>query len=200
MKHQVNYLSLSLLDNFQSDLEEVSLSPNLSIARLDLDSLSDPRAAIILGNDAINFAKALAAQGNHPTDGTAFRLVPYEISPINVVHRLAELSNHVLQWHFAGEVADPLHQNYNRNADVHWFTSALTAMRLLKRGLVGRYPARSVGEPGVSTVPGGIVISSPDEDIDYIPSIKNPSNKYISIIRTSCAVEQSRHRALSNHI
>src|SRR3989304_2191579 len=103
MKHQVNYLSLSLLDNFQSDLEEISLSPNLSIARLD--SLSDPRAAIVLGNNAINLAKALAAQGNHPTNGTAFRLIPYEISPINVVHRLAELSNHVLQWHFAGEVA-----------------------------------------------------------------------------------------------
>jgi len=163
MTTQVDYLAVSLLDNFKCDLDAIPLSAGLSIMRLD--KLSDPKAHYLFGKEAIEFSNKVV---NEPSSPNTHRLIPFEVGIGGVVQRPVELSNHTLYWRFIGEVPDPPYKNFDPNAAAKSFRDTLTALRLLKPEFVGRYPTRIIGDPSVSTVPGGFVISSPIEEPEYL--------------------------------
>ena len=163
MATQVDYIAVSLLDNLMCDLEVIPLSPEFSIVRLD--KLSDPRAKYIFGEEAIKLSNKIVTE---PFSPNSYRMIPIEIGVMNSVLRPSEISNHTLYWHFVSEIPDPPHENFDQHAASKAFSNALTALRLLKPGFVGRYPARIIGDPSVSTVPGGFVISMPIEDPEYL--------------------------------
>jgi hypothetical protein len=93
MSQQVDYLALSLLDNFDCDQEQVQVSQNLSIVRID--KISDPRVSLVLGEEAIDISRERVGKTRSPAVGT---LMPYQIDVGNTVLRKAEFSNHALQW------------------------------------------------------------------------------------------------------
>jgi hypothetical protein len=175
MATQIDYLAVSLLDNFTCDLETIPLSPELSIVRLD--KLSDPKAKYIFGEDAINLSTKIVTD---PSSTIGHQMAPIEVGVMNFILRPVELSNHTLYWRFIGEIPDPLYENFDQRAAPIAFSNALTALRLLKPGFVGRYPTRIIGEPGVSTAQDGFVISMPNEDPEYLsPNFHKISQAYV---------------------
>lgn len=176
MKHQVDYIAFSLLENFQCDVDNIQIAPNLSIVRLS--ALDDPRATFIFGNEALSVSKSMVTENTSPG---SVRLVPFGLDPAHTTYRPVELTDHTFQWHFVGEIDEPLAKNFEHHTEATWFVDALTALRILKPEFVGRYPTYSIGDPLVTTVPGGFVISSPIESINYAGSnlIRISSRPYI---------------------
>ncbi|MBC8552416.1 MAG: hypothetical protein H8D23_22540 [Candidatus Brocadiales bacterium] len=174
----INFLSLSILNNFICYADKIILTPKLSIIRLD--KISDPRAVAILGDEAIELAKDVDPRayksGSH-------KLIPVRFG-VDFVHRAIEISNFALQWQYVDEGLENFPNDFERTANLVWFSSAITSLRLLKKEFIARFPTQSVGDPNTSTVQGGLVISSPIEEEDFITS-KVPHLASVYVLTTS---------------
>lgn len=176
MKHQVDYIAFSLIENFQCGVNDIQIAPNLSIVRLS--ALDDPRATLIFGNEGLSVSRSMVTEDTSPN---SVCLVPFGLDPTNTIYRPAELTDHTLQWHFVSEIDEPLGNNFEHHTERTRFDNVLTALRILKPEFVGRYPTYNIGDPLATTVPGGIVISSPTENINYLGAnlVTSSSRPYV---------------------
>ena len=174
MPTRIDHYSIALVDNLETDIDEVNFSDNLRIIRLDL--ITEPRAVELLGEETFKVAQQIQAEG--PLDQGRYRTAPYRPSTMmhQVVNRVAELSNHALEWRFAGEVADPFNENYGRGRPMKFFSDVITSLRLLKAGLVGRFTSIHIidGDPSGLEVPW-----SKGEILFYRPSLMNIDDRYV---------------------
>lgn len=160
MSSLIDFLALSPLENFRCRLPTVALTPNLSIVRTD--AIDDEQAVILLGQEAVAAARHMVEATEEGQPETLVQ-VPFSAGPGEVVLRPASLTSHNLQWRLVENYGGPHVPIDHLNASTH-FGYALTALRLLKAGWVGRLPTRVIGDPRASTVQGGIVISCPVEE------------------------------------
>ena len=173
MPTEIDHYSIALIDNLEADIDEVALSGNLRIVRLDL--LTDPRAEKLLGKETLSITREIQIQG--PLSEGRYRTVLYRPSMMwPIVHRLAELSNHALEWRFVGEVADPFNTNYDRDTPINLFSDVITSLRLLKSGLVGRFTASHIIQGDPSGIEGPW---SKGETLYYQPSPMNMFERYV---------------------
>ena len=174
MPTRIDHYSIALVDNLETDIDEVNFSDNLRIIRLDL--ITEPRAVELLGEETFKVAQQIQAEG--PLDQGRYRTAPYRPSTMmhQVVNRVAELSNHALEWRFASEVADPFNENYGRGRPMKFFSDVITSLRLLKAGLVGRFTSIHIidGDPSGLEVPW-----SKGEILFYQPSRMNMHDRYV---------------------
>ena len=174
MPTRIDHYSIALVDNLETDIDEVNFSDNLRIIRLDL--ITEPRAVELLGEETFKVAQQIQAEG--PLDQGRYRTAPYRPSTMmhQVVNRVAELSNHALEWRFASEVADPFNENYGRGRPMKFFSDVITSLRLLKAGLVGRFTSIHIidGDPSGLEVPW-----SKGEILFYRPSLMNIDDRYV---------------------
>jgi len=172
MTTKINHYSIALIDNLETDVEEVQFSDNLRCIRLDL--ITEPRAEKLLGEEPFKVAKQIATEGPLK-DG--YRMASYRSSlTYSTVDRAAELSNCALEWRFTGEVADAFNENYDRDIPTKLFSDVITSLRLLKVGLVGRFAARHIIEGDPSGLEGPW---SKGEALFYQPSLMNIHNRYV---------------------
>ncbi len=180
MPTKIDHYSIALIDNLQTDVDEVRLEKNLRIVRLDL--LSDPRAEKLLGKDTLRIAAEI--QTDRTRRNSEFRVVPYQQSLTGaIVQRIPELSNHALEWHFEGEVDDPFNDHYDREIAINLFSDVITSLRLLKPGLVGRFGASHIIQGDPSGIEGPW---SRGETLNYEPSLMNMHWRY-RFLREDCA-------------
>jgi len=174
MATRIDHYSIALVDNLETDIDEVNFSDNLRIVRLDL--ITEPRAVQLLGEETFKVAKQIQAEG--PLKQGGYRLALYRPSMMThqIINRVAELSNHALEWLFAGEVDDPFNENYDRDMPMKFFSDVITSLRLLKAGLVGRFTAIHIidGDPAGLDGPW-----SKGETLFYQPSLMNMHNRYV---------------------
>ena len=111
----IDHLSISLLDNIESDIDEVQFPDNpfdLRIVRRDL--LSDLRAKSLMDK------------------------IGLESEVIVINGRNIKTWNHVLEYHFNGEIELPFNENYDRKKPEKIFDDIVTSLRLLKSWFVDR--------------------------------------------------------------
>ena len=142
---EIDSYSVALLDNLDSEVTEADLDDSLRIVRLDL--ISDPRAKKLLGKSAIS--TSLEIRGKAFREGEPVCTVQCVAFGGGIINRIAVLSNHALEWKFKGQIPDPFNSNYDRHRPQKLFTDAVTSLRLMKPGLVGRLPTQNIilGDP-----------------------------------------------------
>jgi len=91
MPTKIDHYSLALVDNLETDIDEVKFSNNLRMARLDL--IMEPRAVKLLGEETFRMAKQIATEGPLKE---GYRMASYRSSLTNsMVDRAAELSTSI---------------------------------------------------------------------------------------------------------
>lgn len=134
MPTNIDHVSLALIDNFQSEESEIHLTERLSIVRVD--KLPPDERQIFSGSESF---KRLFRTPNK--FGRHFRYITYSTGSGERIERTIERSNHVLRWHFNGEVPDPFKKHYDLMfGATHGFEDVLTALRLLKPAMIGMFP------------------------------------------------------------
>jgi len=168
----IDHYGLALIDNLETDIQELRFTPNLRLVRLDL--ILDPRGTLMLGKDAIDLAKKVVSEGRLPEG--RFRTIPYQQGPMaTIVQRTPEFSNHALEWHFVGEIEDPFNEHYDRYRPNKLFSDVITSLRLLKPGLVGRFGAVHAIRGDPSGIEGAWSLG---ETLNYQPSPMNLFERY----------------------
>lgn len=146
MPTKVDHYALSLLNNLLSDIEEIRLSDQLRIVRLD--KINDARGQSLLGPEAISESSQICERVTQLLQKTELVVEGLHIAEFRSVHgypthyRVREVSNHALEWQFVGEGEDPFEANYEHSKCVDAFSRALLAIRLLENpGFASRFPA-----------------------------------------------------------
>lgn len=167
----IDSYSIALLDNLNSRIDEVRLNDNLRIARIDL--ISDIRAVELLGEQTFSTSREIREKGR--LSENEFRALRYA-NPLthSIVTRMAELSNHALEWHSKGEVPDPFNDHYDRHLPQKIFNNVVTSLRLLKPGIVGRFPTHNI----IRGDPSGLETWCSSEELFYQPSLLNWPEQY----------------------
>jgi hypothetical protein len=191
MTTTVDYLAMSILDNLSSSLEELKLSPDLSILRLD--RIDDARVQRALGEEALRISKAIGAD---PSASDAQSLVPVDVGFFEKSYRVAGRTNHALCWRLREDVADPLVKNFNPAAPTRAIRTALGALRLTKLGFVGRYPTLVLGDPFLQTVKGGQVTSMPHEPAEFLPILGRPNVQTYMLEASDTALLETVYREM----
>jgi len=173
MPTRIDHYSIALVDNLETDVDEVKFSDNLRFIRLDL--ITEPRAVKLLGEETFKVARQIQTEGK--LRQCRYRTMLYQPSMMSpIIYRAAELSNHALEWRFCGEVADPFNSNYDRDIAMKLFSNATTSLRLLKVGLVGRLAALNMIDGDPSGLEGPW---SKGEILYYQPSAMNMHDRFV---------------------
>lgn len=135
----VEHKVLALIDNFQCDVPVIELSKNLSIRRID--TLPEDEKAAFDGEEEQYFHVLLDIESGE-RQRQEFHCASYKAASGEVIYRTIERANYVLRWHIKERFREPLRQHY----DFLWkpgseFAKALSALRVLKAGMIGVFPA-----------------------------------------------------------
>jgi hypothetical protein len=134
MATEIEHLALAIIDNFQSSESFIEITPNLSI--VNIDALPAEQSQYFNRVIRVEETHNLLKQPNE-----IIKYVTHLNSSNEEVTRSPQRANHVLRWHFAGEVPDPFKDNYNLLFGATYeFEYVLVALRLLKRAEIGLFP------------------------------------------------------------
>lgn len=119
MASKIDHFSFAVLINFQTEIDEIILDEHLRIVRLA--SITHSSADVSLNPDQLTM-KVL------------------KIRPI--LEQIPQNTfSHALEWYFSGSVPDPFKANYDWDWPRKKFSEALTSLRILKPGFIGRTKA-----------------------------------------------------------
>jgi len=168
----IDHYALAILDNFETEIEEVRLRDHPRIVRLNL--LTDPRSDLLLGERASRAGKEDRAQTFLSERGYPVR--PFrEITGMTFQKRIDEFAHHAIEWHFAGKVGDPFNEHYDRFFPIKLFSDVVTSLRLLKSGQIGRLASTHLimGDPSGIEGPWSVT-----ETLNYAPSVADSFKPY----------------------
>ncbi|GEM_PF-5944759 len=148
--HRVEHVSMAILDSFKCDATHVELTPDLAITRID--TFDGEKYLSLLGRTALDEISSMnppnviqegyrlreaAKRGIEWIGGVPklMETIPVRIRENLIAHRIAAYSNHALVWSVVAERPETKFETEH----LYWFSDTLTALRLLKPGLVGRY-------------------------------------------------------------
>jgi len=128
----IDHLAISVLDNFYCEVPEILVTPYLKIVQVD--AISDERADTLWQQ----FNQQFVVQR---TVVRFLRNADGHFSPENV----AEMPLYALVWDYSNDLPEPIKEHYDTLFTARrWMDATLTALRILGKGTVRRYPSQNI--------------------------------------------------------
>ena len=141
----IDHLAISVLDNFYCEVPEILVTPYLKIVQVD--AISDERADTLWQQ----FNQQFVVQR---TVVRFLRNADGHFSPENV----AEMPLYALVWDYSNDLPEPIKEHYDTLFTARrWMDATLTALRILGKGTVRRYPSQNIVNGFPEPIPSPIM-------------------------------------------